>query len=355
MKKKGIIAIVILGAFAVFAIVKLVSNKKELDKGKEVIDRSHIPVAVNLATAKSMEMSSVIVRPSIVEPNEKAGIASTMPGRLENFNIELGSKVTKGQSIGKVDTKTYDIQLKNLELAVSKFERDLKRNKELFEGSALAESQYLDSKFAYDSRKLEMEQLKQQISDSYIKSPLTGTIVDKRNISGEFIGAGTPIATVVDVNTLKIFVSVNESEVRFIKLGEKVNIKASVITDKTFSGKVTYVAPSADENFNYKIEIQVNVKENKELRAGTYVNVYFETNATDIALQIPKKALVEGIKNAYVYVLNGDKAERRTIKVGRENGEYIEVVDGLKEGERVVIDGQINITDNSLIQSKDTK
>lgn len=355
MKKNGIIALVILGAFAIFAIVKLVANKKELDKGKEVIDRSHVPVAVNLYAAKSMEMSSIIIRPSVVEPNEMAGIASTMPGRLENFNINLGSKVTKGQSVGKIDTKTYDIQLKNLQLAVSKFERDYKRNKELYEGKALAESQYLDSKFAYESRKLEMEQLQQQINDSYIKSPLSGTIIDKSNITGEFIGAGTPIAMVVDVNTLKIYVSVNESEVRFIKMGEKVKIKASVFTDKEFHGKVTYIAPSADENFNYKIEIQVNVKENKELKAGTYVNVYFETDAVDIALQIPKKALVEGVKNAYVYVQNGDRAEKRTIKVGRENGEYIEVIEGLKENDKVVVDGQINITDNSLIQSKDSK
>lgn len=352
MKKKGLIAISIFAAFAVFAIVKLASNKKEIKKNKSVVDRSHIPVAVNVEEVKMMEMNSLISRPSVVQPNEIASIASSMPGKLMDFNINLGSKVSKGQTIGKVDTKTYDIQLQNLQLAVGKMERDYKRNKELFEGNALSESNYLDSKFAYESRKLEMEQLQQQINDSYIKSPISGTIIDKRNVSGEFIGAGNPVAIVVDVDLLKIFVSVNESEVRFIKLNQEVSILADVFPDKNFKGKVTYISPNTDENFNYKIEIQARVKENADLKAGTYVNVLFETNTKDIALQIPKKALVEGVKNAYVYVQNGDRAEKRTIKVGRENGDYIEVVSGLKEGEKVVVDGQINIVDNSLIQSK---
>jgi RND family efflux transporter MFP subunit len=352
MKKKGLIAIVIFVAFAVFAVVKLVSNKKILSKGKEVVDRSHIPIAVNVEDVKMMEMNSTISRPSVVQPNEVASIAATMPGRLSDFKVELGSKVSKGQTIGKVDTKTYDIQLQNLQLAVGKFERDYKRNKELYEGNALSESNYLDSKFAYESRKLEMEQLQQQINDSYIKSPISGTIIDKRNLSGEFIGAGNPIATVVDVDLLKIYVALNESEVRFVKLNQEVAISASVFPDKNFRGKVTYISPSTDENFNYKVEIQARVKENPALKAGTYVTVLFETNTKDMALQIPKKALVEGVKNAYVYVQNGDKAEKRIIKVGRENGNYIEVISGLKEGEKVVVDGQINIVDNSLIQTK---
>lgn len=352
MKKKGIIAIVIFAAFAVFAIIKLVSNKKEITKHKEVVDRSHIPVAVNVEAVKMMEMNSVISRPAVVQPNEMASISSSMPGRLMNFNIDLGSRVTKGQTIGKVDTKTYDIQLQNLQLTVSKFERDYKRNKELFEGNALSESNYLDSKFAYESRKLEMEQLQQQINDSYIKSPINGTIIDKKNLSGEFIGAGNPVAIVVDVDLLKIFVSLNESEIRFIKLNQNVALSASVMPDQRFTGKVTYISPTTDENFNYKVEIQAKVKENKALKAGTYVNVLFETNTKDLALQVPKRALVEGVKNAYVYVQNGDRAEKRTVKVGRENGAYIEIIAGLKEGEKVVIDGQINIVDNSLIQSK---
>lgn len=355
MKKQGLITIIIVAAFAVFAIVKLVQNKKQIEEDKKVIDRSHIPVAVNVEEVKMMELSGDIVRPTTISPNETAMIAASMPGKIESLSIVLGSKVTKGQVIGKIDTKTLDIQLKNLELTVNKMQTDYKRNKELYEGNALSETQYLDTKFGYESRQLELEQLKQQISDSYIKSPLSGVITDKKNVTGEFIGAGTPLATVVDTDVLKIYVFVNQSEVRFIKLGQEVQITASILSGKEYKGKVTYIAPNADNNYNYKIEVQVKARENADLKAGMYVNTKFHTNMNETVLQIPKRALVEGVKNAYVYVQNGDYAERRTIHVGRENGEYIEVVDGLKEHEKVVVDGQINIVDKSLIQAKGDK
>ncbi|MBN9294734.1 MAG: efflux RND transporter periplasmic adaptor subunit [Flavobacteriia bacterium] len=355
MKKKGIIAVIIIAVCVVFAVVKLSANKKVIEKGKEVIDRSHIPVAVNVESVKMLELSGAIIRPSIVEPNEKATIAPSMSGKLESLSIQLGSKVGKDQTIGKIDTKTLNVQLKNLQLTADKLKTDLDRNKELFEGKALSETQYLDSKYAYESRLLELEQLKQQLSDSYIKSPVAGTIIDKKYVAGEFVSAGSPVATVVDVDVLKIYVYVNQSEVRFIKMNQEAHISASVFPDKSFKGKVTYIAPSADNNYNYKIEVQVRVKENPELKAGTYVNVKFEMDRKEDVLQVPKKALVEGVKNAYVYVQNGDRAERRTIRVGRENGEYIEVVEGLKENEKVVIDGQINIVDKSLIQAKESK
>lgn len=352
MKKSGLIAIIILVAFAVFVTVKLIGNKKVIEKGETLVDRSHIPVAVNIEEAKMLELKEDISRPSIVEPNETAGIAASMPGKLESLNIELGTKVSKGQVIGKIDTKTLDVQKASLELAVQKMKTDYLRNKELYEGNALSETQYLDSKFGFESRQIELQQLEQQISDAYIKSPLSGIITAKNNVAGEFVNAGTPIATVVDVNLLKIFVHVNQSEVRFVSLGQEADISASIFPGKQFIGKVSYISPDADMNYNYTIEVKVSAKDYPELKPGTYVNVRFKTDTNEKVLQIHKRALVEGMKNAYVYIQNGDRANRKDIRVGRENGEYIEVLDGLKEGDKVVIDGQINILDQSLIQAK---
>jgi len=355
MNKKSLIAIIVIAVVFVAIGVKLVQNKKVINANKEFVDRSKIPVAVNVATAKIMDFSGDISRPAVVEPNETAVIAASMPGKLVTFNIDLGTRVSKGEKIGKIDTKTLDVQLASAKLALSKMKTDFDRNKALYEGNALSETQFLDSKFGYEQRQLDVQQLEEQIDQAYIKSPLSGVIVDRKNIAGEFVGAGNPLATVVDVNTLKIFVSLNQSEIRFIKLGQQPTIKAAIYPNKTFTGKVVYIAPSADQNYNYKVEIDVDVHKNKELKAGMYVNVTFAMNHQEEVLQIPKKALAEGVKNAYVYVQNGDRAEKRSIHVGRENGNYIEVLSGLKAGEKVVVDGQINIVDKSLIKAKETK
>lgn len=356
MKKKSILLIIGITVILILVIIKLSSNKKKIEAGKVMVDRSHIPVTVNTETVKMMDMNSTIIRPATISPNERATISPSMPGKLERFDVELGTKVTKGQIIGKIDTKTYDVQLRNAQLAADKMKADFNRNKTLYEGNALSESQYLDSKYGMEAKQLEADQLKQQIDESYIKSPLNGIITDKQHVSGEFVGGGTPLATVEDVNQFKVFIYVNESEVRFIKLGEIVHIKSDVFPTEDFKGKVSYVAPSADNNFNYKIEILVNPRENKDLKSGAYVTVLLKSFVEgEKALQIPKKALVKGIKESYVFIQNGKYAEKRVVRLGRENGEYVEVLSGLKEGDIVVTDGQINIVDKSLIQSKGEK
>ncbi|HEU0226247.1 MAG TPA: efflux RND transporter periplasmic adaptor subunit [Arachidicoccus soli] len=355
MKRKNIIAILVIALIAVLIVAKLVSNKRVLIKHNQIEDRSHIPTAVNVAPATIKIMDKEIVRPAIVLANEEAVIAATMPGKIIQLNIELGDRVNKGQTIGKIDTRANDIQVKSLELAVAKMKTDFERNQSLYQGNALSESQFLDSKFAYNSKKLQLDQLKQQISDSYIKSPLSGIITKKDHVAGEFVGAGTPVASVVDVNYLKINVFVNESEVRYIKSGQKVKITSNLATDTAFQGKVIYVSPNADKNFNYTVQIQIKNDRNALLRPGNYVMVHFHPSQERKSLQIPKKAIVSGIKNAFVYVVDGNRAKKRVIKVGRDNGSYIEVLNGLKAGEKVVVDGQINIIDNSLIEPKNTK
>ena len=355
MKKRGIIAIVITVVAVVLIIIKLSVNKKIIEENKEVVDRSHIPVTVRVAPVEMLPLNTNINHSAIVEPNEIANVAPSASGKIESLSIELGTKVSKGQVIGKIDTKSLDIQKESLQLTVNKLKRDYERNKDLFEGNALSETQYLDSKYAYESRQLDLKKLKQQIDDSYIKSPLTGTITGKNNLKGEFVSAGTPIATVVATNLLKIYVFLNQSEVRFIDNGDTATITTAMMSNKEFKGKVTYIAPNADNNYNYKVEVQVNNKKYPDLRTGTYVNVKFNITSNQEVLQIPKKALVGGIKDAYVFVQNGDRAEKRNIHVGRDNGQYIEVVEGLKANEKVVIDGQINIVDNSLIQAKESK
>lgn len=356
MKKKNIIAIIVIVVLAVLIVAKLMSNKEVIKKHNQIVDRSHVPVSVNVTPVALKTVDEDIIRPAIVLPNETAVISPSIPGKIAYLSVDLGKHVRKGQVIGKIDTKVNDVQLENLKLAVQKAKTDFERNSDLYKGNALSESQYLDSKYAYSSQKLQCQQLQEQIAQSYIKSPLDGIITIKDHVAGEFVGAGTPVATVVDINTLKIDIFVNENEVRYIRLKQKATIQSSVYSDTTFTGTVTYISPNADKNFNYTVRVEVKNPHNSSLlRPGNYVNVHFHPSSERKALQIPKKALVAGVKNAYVYVKDGDHAKKRNIIVGQEDGAYIEVLSGLKAGELVITDGQINIVDNSLIETKNNK
>lgn len=350
MKKSFIITITLLVLVGAIAFT-LAKNKKKIEANKVVVDRSIIPVAVSTTKAEFQEFDGKVILPANLELTNEATLAIGVQGKIEKLSIDVGSRVSKGQVIGQLDSKLKSINLKANELTLSKLEKDYQRNIDLFKGNAGTELSVINSKYDVENTRIQIEQVKQQIADGNIVAPISGIVTSRKLMAGEYVNPGTVIATIVDDVHLKAVVFVNEKDVYQLKLGQNATISTDVFPDKNFVGTVKFISPKGDENHNYRVELQLNTN---QLRAGTYVMVNFDLGRKASVLQIPKLALVEGTKNPYVYIVEGNVAKVQKITVGREIGENIEVVAGLQAGQEVVTSGQINLTNGSKI-SKTTK
>lgn len=349
MKRILTIAAVVLSVAII--IVLLIRNKKTLDSKNVVIDRSAVPVAVALYTAELLPVSGDLTFPATLSADEEASISAATSGRIASLAIELGSHVTKGQVIGRLDMKETEIKLQSTAVAIEKLRRDYERNKVLAAGNATNPNAVQDSKYELDTKVLEGEQLRKQIEDGTIVAPIGGIITEKKMIAGEYATTGSAIATVVDVSTLKAKVYVAENNVFSLKRAQEAVLTTEVYPGETFRGHITYISPKGDDNHNYLVELSIQNNKTAQLRAGVYATVKFTAEQTQHALQIPKIALVDGVKNPYIYVAMNDKVIERKLVLGREIGENIEVLQGLKKGEQVVTNGQINIVQGSTIKA----
>lgn len=345
MKKSFVIILSVLAVVG-FIGFTLAKNKKKIEANKVVVDRSIIPVAVSTVKAEYQLFDGKVSLPANLELNNEATIAIGIQGKIEKLGVEVGSRVAKGQVIGHLDSRLKLINLKANELTLSKLEKDLQRNTELFKGNAGTELSVNNSKYDVENTRIQIEQVKQQIADGNIISPISGIVTSRKLMAGEFANPGTVIATVVDDVHLKAVVFVNEKNVYQLKLGQVATISSDVFPNKNFVGQVKFISPKGDENHNYRVELQLNTN---QLRAGTYVMVGFDLGKKTSVLQIPKLALVEGTKNPYVYVVQDNVATIQKLTVGREIGENIEVISGLQAGQEVVTSGQINLTNGSKI------
>ena len=156
----------------------------------------------------------------------------------------------------------------------------------------------------------------------------------------------------MDVSVLKAIVYVSESNVYDLKIGQPAQISSEIFPGKLTRGYIKYIAPKGDENHNYRVEVEIP---NSGYKAGTYVSVKFSFKKPVEALQIPKIALVEGVKNPYVYVVNGNNISIRKLNLGEEVGQNVVVLNGLVPGEKVVTSGQINLTTSSKISIVNSK
>jgi RND family efflux transporter MFP subunit len=347
--KKRIISISAILLIAVAITATLAKNKKVIDSKNQVIDRSEIPVPVSVIAASLLPVQGNISLPSVLAPYEEAEISAGSSGKITRLNIDLGSRVTKGQVIGEIDARQKRISLQNTELTVEKLKKDYQRSKDLLEGNAINETSVSDALYNYENNRLQAEQIRQQIEDAGIVSPISGIVISKNMLAGEYVNTGASIASVVDVSRLKAIVYVNEKDIYRLKQDQKAIVFSEIFAGKEFQGKISYISPKGDENHNYQVEVLI---ENtvSQLKAGTYVKVEFAFEKSESSLQVPKKALVEGIKNPYVYVISGNRASQRRLVLGKETGENIEVLEGLKEGEEIVLDGLINLIEGSVIE-----
>lgn len=128
----GIVTLVIILAIA----FKLIANKHKIDKSKQPVDRTEIPVSVKVVKAMKKTLEVNVQYPATIKAFEEAQVYSQSSGIITQLNIELGKKVTKHQVIGKLDTRILEINLKNAEVTLKKSRDDYERAKDLYENKA---------------------------------------------------------------------------------------------------------------------------------------------------------------------------------------------------------------------------
>lgn len=350
MKKRIIIIGIVVVLIAAIAI-KLSSNKKKIDANNKPVLNANVAIPVTAITIGLQGVNDQLIKTGTLVPFKEADIMAISSGKLVSVNFSLGSHVGEGAVIAQVDSRGQQLQLEAAQLQKSKSEKDFKRYKTLLEGEATTEVTLQDAKLSFDNSVNQMEQLQKQIADNRIKAPVSGQVVSKLKEAGEFVNPGTVLGHIVDVSRLKVNVMVSEKDAYTLKPGQSVKITTDIYPGVTFDSKITFISSQGDATHNYQVELQLVNRSDKPLKAGTFVNADFARESNQQLMLIPRSALVESLKNPYVYLAVNNKAVVRKITVGREYGDLIEVLDGLSAGETVVVAGQVNIKEGSVIKA----
>jgi len=348
MKRK----LIIIGSIALIGILigyRLVANKSKIDAKNKMPEKTGISIPVTVAMVSEGSTDQELVRTGNLIPYKQAEIMATSAGKVLAVKYELGSYLNKGATIVNVDSKLKELSLQATELNINKLKKDADRYTKLLAGNAATEIQVNDTKYNYENALNQAEQIKQQINDATIKAPISGRVIKKNIEPGEFVNVGTSLGTILDVSRLKVQVMISESDVYKLKEGQHVQVKTDIYPDKKIDGVISYIAPQGDDSHNYPVEIVI--QNSSQLKAGTFVSVSFLQKTSQQALLIPRSSLVESIRNPYVYVMENNVAKQRKIEVGREMGDKIEVLSGLKAGETVITTGQINLSEGATVQA----
>lgn len=337
--------VVVLGAI----VITLASNKKTIESKNVVRDRSSKEVTVVLEAAKAHAVKEKFEIPATLTASAEALISTATSGRIIALSTPLGRQVTEGQILGRMDVRETELKLQAVEVEIQRLKKEVDRNKILVEGNATTSKAYQDSQFDLESKIIEADQLKKQIANGNIVAPISGIISKRAKEIGEYVGMGAEIGKVVNTASLKAQVFIPETKVFKLKEGQKAIVKTDVFPSETFIGTISFISPQGDANHNYQVELNIENKSKVQLKAGMFATILFEQPDEQRVLLISKSALINGMSDPLVYVAENNTAVERKIIIGREIGDNVEVLSGLRESDQVIVKGQLNLVNGSKI------
>jgi RND family efflux transporter MFP subunit len=344
---KKIINILIVVVIAGLVVWKLVSSKKEMD---EVSTRSLIvnpTVPVRVEEVKMQSLSGNIRVAGRIQAVNEVTLYSKVQGVVLKKYKKAGDAVGKGTVIARVENSVVKESLGLAEMNLANAETDVERYKKLAEVGAVTQREYEAILITCREAQRTVTELQDQLNNTTLVSPVSGVLETDYFEEGSLLSVGSQVADFVNPSQLKAVFNLTESDVYRIHKGDRAILTTDVLPGNEFAGVVDVIGSRSNELLNYQLEVKITGKNAEVLKAGMYVSASIEV-ANGTAKQelfISRAAIIESLKNPEVYVVRTGKAFRQKITVGSISEKYISVTDGLKEGEQVVVAGQINLID----------
>jgi membrane fusion protein (multidrug efflux system) len=344
-----IIAVVLIGG----AAFTLINNKKKNAEDTAIVAEKNSSVAVRVATVATGKLDDTFIANGNFEPIQELTFSAEKSGKVISVLAKEGDYVTVGQTLAIVRSDVINVNAQTANSSYQNAASDYSRYENAFKTGGVTKQQLDQAKLAMINAKAQLTQANINVGDTRIKAPISG-FINKKYIEQGSILTGMPATAlfdIVNVSKLKLKVTVNESQVANLKLGNSVTIGASVFPDKSFTGKITFIASKADETLNFPIEIEIANNPNNQIKAGMYGTATFGANAAKQAeiKTIPRTAFIGSVSSNQVFVVNNNVATLKKIVSGRIFGDKVEILDGLNDGDVVVTSGQINLSDSTKV------
>ncbi|OCX50833.1 efflux transporter periplasmic adaptor subunit [Mucilaginibacter sp. PPCGB 2223] len=309
--------------------------------GKKGGKRSGI-VPVNVMIVKDTAFSSAIDITGSISANEQVDLRSETAGNITGIFFNEGSHVEKGQVLVKVYDKDLVAQLKQVQVQIKLAEQTEYRNRVLLSKEAISKEEYDTSLTSLNSYQAQADAVKAQIDKTVVRAPFSGTI-GLRNISpGGYLSPQGSIATLVNIDPAKITFSVPERYLPLVHAGSKINFTIES-SRKPFTGTVYAIEPNIDVT-SRTITLRAKA-DNKEglLKAGGFAKIHFALDQIPKTIMVPTEAVIPDIKGSNVFLVKNGHAVQKAVKTDTRTESKIQVVDGLKAGDSLIVSGIIQM------------
>ncbi len=347
-------------------------------------------VVVTTAIASNQELELPLNLSGVLVAGQTASISSQISGQVVKLGFNVGSTVKAGEILIQLDTNALEGQLMAAEaglqsasagseaaqnqsylaqINLASAQKNYDRTKQLFDAGAASQLQIEDAQDKlniaakqYESSSgpaLDQAQatiatamanikgLNIQIAKSTISSPINGVVTSQNINVGEVVSPAVPVISIIDSSILKLRSTVSQDYLLLLTQGQAVQVSVDGYPNLKLSGKITGIGPMA-VNTGEVFPVEISLNNDGNLMAGMSAHAALMTKVQGIV--VPTSAVIQKDGQTTVFVTDGQTASKRVVKTGLNNDNFIQILDGLSEGEQVVISNVGALTDNNRVK-----
>ena len=366
MKRRGAyISIAIAAAVIALLVVQISRKQWQKDEDLNVATKG---VPVTIASVIQHDFADEISAVGTLKARDTSPLSPKVAGTVSRVLVDIGERVKAGEVVIKLDRTNYDLGVKQAQAALAaaeaavpqadahfeQAEKEYRRAIELLEEKVIPQSRFDASEAAFksakeavfyakaqrDRAKAALETALEHLKDADIRSPIGGTVVERNVEIGQAVAPGSRLLLIVGQTSLNLDVDLPETDIGRLAIGTVALITIDAFPGHEYSGKVTVVNPMVNRKTRtFRVRIEVPNPSGK-LVDGMYARVKLSVEKRR-SLAVPRDALqrLPGSGTYYVFVVEGNKAHKRTVEISAADNQYAEVTDGLVEDDKVVTSG----------------
>jgi membrane fusion protein (multidrug efflux system) len=312
------------------------------------------PVSVNVVVVQPQALNNIIQSNGTVLANEEVEVRSEISGIIKKIHFKEGQKVQKGQLLATLNDDELQAQAERLAFTVKLNEQVEYRQKQLLEREAISRQEYDIALADVNTVKADLQRVRAQIARYYIRAPFSGEIGLRYVSEGSYVSPTTQIASMQDIDQVKIDFTVPEKYSDLVQRGDSVSFTVGG-ADKKYGALVYAVESKIDLNTrSLRVRALANNR-NHTLIPGSFAKIELTLERIQDAIMIPTEALIPELQGQKVYLLKGGKAIPSTVKTGIRQSRQIQVTEGVSEQDSIIVTGLLQVKDSAAVKVRDVK
>ncbi len=306
-------------------------------------------IPVRVAAVERGDISAYIQTYARLEAERWINVVARAAGLVTELRVEEGDRVEEGEILVRLDEEELALRVEQVEVLLEQARASHARTQALHARALVSEEELEAARHQLENAQVSLKEARLDLAYADVRAPISGVVMLRSVEMGDMVGLNQEIFALADLEPLLVRIQIPEKRMHQIRVGQEARIIIDSLPDTSFTGKVRMISPLVDRQSG-TVKVTLETSAAGLLKPGMFASVQIITAQHPRALIIPKKALVLETDEDDVFALAENKARRARVKLGFVEGDRVEVLEGLAEGDQVITVGQEGLKDGQAVR-----